>query len=191
MTASSSTSQKSAIFDLMPGRQIAIGAAQQDVGLDADRAQLLHGVLGGLGLQLGGRLHERHERQVDVEHVVAPDVLPELADRLQERQALDVADGAADLDDDDVGVARHPADGRLDLVGDVRDDLHGAPQVVAAPLLLDDREVDLAGGDVVVAGHPRRGEALVVAEIEIGLAAVVGDEDLAVLVGAHRARRRR
>ena len=34
----------------------------------------------------------------------------------------------------------------------------------------------------------RAGEALVVAEIEIGFRAVVGDEDLAVLVRAHRAR---
>ena len=32
------------------------------------------------------------------------------------------------------------------------------------------------------------GEALVVAEVEIGLGAVVGDEDLAVLVGRHRPR---
>ena len=32
------------------------------------------------------------------------------------------------------------------------------------------------------------GEALVVAEIEVGLAAVVGDVDLAVLIRAHRAR---
>ena len=32
------------------------------------------------------------------------------------------------------------------------------------------------------------GEALVMAEVEVGLGAVVGDEDLAVLVGRHRAR---
>ena len=32
------------------------------------------------------------------------DVLAELADRLEERQALDVADRAADLDDHDVDV---------------------------------------------------------------------------------------
>jgi len=31
------------------------------------------------------------------------------------------------------------------------------------------------------------GEALVVAEVEVGLGAVVGDEDLAVLVGRHGA----
>ena len=55
------------------------------------------------------------------------------------------------------------------------------PEIVAAALLLDHRHVDLAGGDVVVPGHARRGEALVVAEVEVGLAAVVGDVDLAVL----------
>ena len=32
------------------------------------------------------------------------------------------------------------------------------------------------------------GEALVMAEVEIGLRAVVGHEDLAVLIGAHRPR---
>ncbi len=90
-------------------RQIAIGAAEQDVGLDSDRPQLLDRVLGGLRLQLGRRLHVRHEGQMHVDDVLAPDVLPELADGLQEREPLDVADGAADLDDDDVGVARRPS----------------------------------------------------------------------------------
>ena len=37
-------------------------------------------------------------------------------------------------------------------------------------------------------GWRSAGEALVMAEIEIGLGAVVGDEDLAVLGRAHRAR---
>ena len=37
--------------------------------------------------------------------VLAADVLAELADGLEERQALDVADRAADLDEHDVDVA--------------------------------------------------------------------------------------
>jgi hypothetical protein len=37
----------------------------------------------------------------------------------------------------------------LDLVGDVRDDLHGLAQVVAAAFLLEHALVDLAGGEVV------------------------------------------
>ena len=41
------------------------------------------------------------------------------------------------------------ADVRLDLVGDVRNHLHRLAEVLAAPLLLDDRVVDAAGGEVV------------------------------------------
>ena len=128
-----------------------IGAAEQDVGLDADRPQIADAVLRRLGLQLAGGADERHERQVDVEAVVAADVLPELPDRLEERQALDVADRAADLDEHDVDVAGAATDRVLDLVGDVRNHLHGAAEVVAAPLLLDHALVDLAGRPVRVA----------------------------------------
>ena len=109
MTASSSTSQKSAIFDLIDRRQEAVRPAEDDVRLDADRPQLLHRVLGRLGLELARGLDERHQREVDVDHVLAPDVLLQLADRLEERQALDVADRAADLDDLDVHVLAAPA----------------------------------------------------------------------------------
>ena len=76
----------------------------------------------------------------------------------------------------------------LDLVGDVRDHLDGAAEVVAAALAADDRVVDAAGGDVGGAAGVGVGEALVVAEVEVGLGAVLGDEHLAVLVGRHRAR---
>jgi len=173
---------------LDPGGQIPIGAAEEDVGLDPDGPQLLHRVLGRLGLELRGRLDEGHQREVHVEHVVLADVLLHLADGLQEGQALDVADGTAHLDDDHVEAGRHLADHGLDLVGDVRDHLHRASQIIATALLGDDRVIDLAGGDVVVARHAAGGEPLVVAEVEVGLTAIVGDEHLAVLVGTHRPR---
>ena len=79
-------------------------------------------------------------------------------------------------------------DALLDLVGDVRDDLDRAAEVVAAALLGDDRLVDAPGGDVRQLGQVLVDEALVVTQVEVGLGAVVGDEDLAVLVGRHRAR---
>ena len=47
--------------------------------------------------------------------------------------------------------------------------------------------VDAAGGHVGVALDELVDEALVVAQVEVGLGAVVGDEHLAVLEGAHRA----
>ena len=83
-----------------------------------------------------------------------------------------------------VAVARDARDPLLDLVGDVRDDLDGAAEVVAAALLGDDRLVDPAGGDVGELGQVLVDEPLVVAEVEVRLGAVVGDEDLAVLVRA-------
>jgi hypothetical protein len=76
----------------------------------------------------------------------------------------------------------------LDLVGDVRDDLHGLAEVVAAAFLLEHRLIDLAGGEVVHLAHAGGDEALVVAQVEVGLGAVVGDEHLAVLERRHRAR---
>ena len=163
------------------------GPAQQDVRLDADLAELLHGVLGGLGLELARGGDVGHQGEVDVQDVGASHVEAELPDRLEEGQRLDVAHGAADLHDGDVAVVGRIDDARFDLVGDVRDHLHGLAQVLAAALLLDDRIVDLARGEVVLRGQGRRGEPLVVAQVQVGLGAVVGDEDLAVLERAHGA----
>ena len=83
-------------------------------------------------------------------------------------------------------VARR-LDAPLDLVGDVRDDLHGLAEVVAAALGGEHRLVDRAGRGVRVAAQGLVDEPLVVAEVEVGLAAVVGDEHLAVLERVHRA----
>ena len=94
------------------GVEEAIGAAEQDVGLNADRPQIAHAVLRRLGLQLARGADEGHERQVDVDRVLAADVEAELADRLEERHALDVADRAADFDEHDVDVARRPCGSR-------------------------------------------------------------------------------
>ena len=136
--------QRDLLADLVADR--VVRAEDDDVGLDADPAELLDGVLGRLRLELARGGEGRQQRHVDVQDVRPPDVLAHLADRLEERQALDVADGPADLDDHDVrvAVAGDAADPLLDLVGDVRDDLDGAAEVVAAALLGDDRLVDPA-----------------------------------------------
>ena len=120
--------------------------------------------------------------------VLAADLVTELTNRLEEREGLDVADGAADLDDDDIVLGRHAAHRGLDLIRDVRNHLHRRAEVLAAALFRDDVLVDAAGGDVVRLRERPVDEALVVAEIEIGLGAVVGDEHFAVLERRHRAR---
>ena len=187
-------SDDGALFDVAEGGdfllhfagQGAVGAAEEDVGLDADGEQFFDGVLRGLGFELlrGGDAGD--EREVDEDGVFAAEFLAHLADGFKEGERLDVADGAADFDDGDVcAVGRDLAHGVLDFVGDVGDDLDGFAEVVAAALFEDDLLVDAAGGEVVVAGERRVGEALVVAEVEVGFRAVVGDKDLAVLEGRH------
>ena len=166
-------------------RQEAVGAAEEDVGLDSDGEQLLDGVLGGLGLELSGGGDEGNEGDVDEERVFAAVLLAHLADGFEEGKRFDVADGAADFADDDIDIVRDLFHGGFDFVGDVRNDLHGFAEIVAAALLGDDLLVDAAGGEVVVAGEAGVGEALVVAEVEVGLGAVVGDEDFAMLEGRH------
>ena len=167
--------------------KMAVGAAEQDVGLDADGEHFLDGVLGGLGFQLLRGGDPGNERDVDEDGIFAAEFLAHLADGFEERERFDVADGAADFDDGDVAFGGDFAHGVLDFIGDVGDDLDGLAEVVAAALFGDDLLVNAAGGQVVVAGEFGVGEALVVAEIEVGFRAVVGDEDLAVLERRHGA----
>ena len=166
----------------------------EDLRLDAEAQQFLDAVLRRLGLQLAGGGDVGHQGQVHEEAVLRAQLVVELAQRLEEGQRLDVADGAADLRDDHVrggAVAAglrgqaHPA---ADLVGDVRDDLDGVPEVLAAALAGDHGGVHLAGGHVVQAVEVLVEEALVVADVQVRLGAVLGDEHLAVLERVHGAR---
>ena len=52
-----------------------------------------------------------HQRDVQEEAVVPADVVADLASGLEERQRLDVADGAADLGDHHVDVVGRPSPG--------------------------------------------------------------------------------
>ena len=170
------------------GLQAHLGAADQNVGLNADVAQHAHRLLRGLGLELLGGLQVGHVGQVDEERIAGRALQAELARGLQEGQTLDVAGGAANLGDGDVHLrAVQGAHRALNLVGNMRDDLDGAAEVAAGPLTRDDRAVDLAAGVVRGLGAGDPGNALVVTQVEVRLGAIVGDEDLAVLVGAHRA----
>ena len=171
-------------------RYLVVGAQDEEIRLDADGLQLLHRVLRGLGLQLVGRRDVGHEGAVDEGDVLRAALLAKLARGLEEGLRLDVAHRAAYLGDDDVGrrLLGDAAYALLDGVGDVRNDLHGAAEEIAAALLGDEALIDGALRDVALAREALVDEALVVAEIQVAFKAVVGDEDLAVLEGTHRAR---
>ncbi len=140
------------------------------------------------GFELARGLEVGDQGQMDVQAVLAANVEGELANRFEKRKPFDIADRAADFGDDHVDVVGgQPLDRRLDLVGHMRDHLHGPAFVVRSfPLLLDHREVDLACGVVAFPGEWGVGEAFVMAKVQIGLGAVVQDVNLSMLVRAHR-----
>ena len=151
-------------------------------------SKFFHRVLRGLGLELPGGGDERHQGNVHEQRVFAAQFLAHLPDGLHEGQRLDVAHRATDFDDGNVHVLRHLLHRGFDFIGDVGNHLHGLAQVIAAPLLGDDLLVNAAGGPVVVAGQLGVGEALVVAQVEVGLGAIVGHKYLAVLERRHGSR---
>src|SRR3954452_15940694 len=119
---------------------------------------------------------------MNVDGMIARKIVFDLANRLKERQALDVADGAADFAQYEVELIVAIEDKILDGVGDVRDHLDGRAEIIAAPLLGQDVLIDSPRRDVVGLGGGTSGEALVMAEIEVSLGAVVRHENFAVLI---------
>ena len=89
---------------------------------------------------------------MDEADVFFADFERELAQRFEEKQSFHVADGATDFGDQhvDIGVVVGDfVDARFDLIGDVRDELHGFAEVVATAFFLDDGIEHLPGGEVV------------------------------------------
>ena len=99
-------------------------------------------MLGWLGLQLSACGDIGQQRQVHEDALAARAVLGELADRLEERQAFDIAHGAADFTQHEINLVIPDAQEILDLVGDMRNDLDGFAQVVATPFLFQNVGID-------------------------------------------------
>ena len=166
-----------------------VGARDDDVGLDAHAAQGADGVLGGLGFELVGGLEMEERGDMDGERAVSGFLVAHLSDRFEEGLAFDVADGASDLDDEDVDLFAlgEAADAFFDQVGDVGDGLDRPAKIVTASFAFDHLGGDLPHGDGRGGGQVLVEETFIVPEVEIGFGAVVGDVDLAVLVGGHGA----
>ena len=76
------------------------------VWLDTPVAKLGNAVLGRLRLHFLGRPDIRGERHVDEDGRIVSDIVAQLPNGLEERQDLDVSDGATDLRDDNIGPVR-------------------------------------------------------------------------------------
>ena len=167
----------------------AVCAQDDDVRVHAHALQLFHRVLCRLGFVLVRAGNVRHQHHMDVAAVVAALLQTHLTDGLEEGLAFNITGRAADLGNDHVSLGGRGqiVDIALDLVGDVGNDLHGLAQICTLTFLVQYVPVHLAGGQVGVFVQVLVDEALVVAQIQIGLSAIVGHEHLTVLQRAHGA----
>jgi len=119
-----------------------------------------------------------------VHRLFAPSFGAHLADRLEERQRLECRPPCRRSRPGSVGAARALADALWISSVYVRDHLHGAAQVVARRSFSS--HCGRSGRwDVAVAAGLAAQEALVMAEVQIGLGAVFGDEDSPCWNGTH------
>ena len=73
-------------------RQETVGPAQQDMGLDADFAKFVDGMLGGFGFQLSRGFNKRHQGEMNIQDVFAAHVERHLSDGFEKRQTFDITD---------------------------------------------------------------------------------------------------
>ena len=169
-------------------------AADENVGDDADVAEHSDGMLRRLCLELSRRLEVWNERKMHEAGVLRPLLEAELPRRLKKRQRLYVARDSSDFAENNVGqiplakaAARaRKANRRFYLVSYVRHYLHRSAEVAARTLAREDCGVDAARGEIARLCARNVRKALVVAEVEVGLRAVVRHEDFAVLIWRHR-----
>src|SRR5690554_196135 len=169
------------------GIHFVLGAAQQDVRLQADGAHFFHGMLGRLGFDLAGGGNVRHQGQVHEDGTLGAHFHLQLATGFQERQGFDIPYGAAHFNQRHIGSGSAFHHTTFDFVGDVRDDLHSAAQIITTTLFANNFFVHPAGGEVIALAHGGTNKAFVVAQVEVGFRAVFGDKNLTVLERAHGA----
>lgn len=106
-----------------------------------------------------------------LQEVVLASPPPQLSHSFDKRRTLNVPHCATELNDAHVGCLvrivdrypRDPLDPVLDGIGQVRDNLHRAAEVVASTLTLDNMLVDLSSRNVVLASQGDVEVSLVVA----------------------------
>lgn len=76
-------------------------------------------------------------------------LVAKLADGLHEGQAFNIADRAADFDQDEILVLKIGRGEFLDLVGDMGNNLYRSPQIVTAAFFANNTLINAPRGDVV------------------------------------------
>ena len=129
----------------------------------------------------------RNKSNVDINCVFSADFGNYLTDSFEERCGFDVADSTADLGDNDVSILflADTVNSFLDLICDMWDDLNSSAEIVSPALLVENSPVYLTCCNVGVHREIFIDETLIVAEVEVGLSTVIGNENFAMLIWGH------
>ena len=141
-----------------------------------------------LGFQLACGRDIGQQRQMDIESLPVVKIDPQLADRFVKCWAFKITDRAADLADHEILVSQVRQHEIFDGIRHMRDHLHGGAKIIAAPFGGNDALINAPAGDIVALPRVDTAKPLVMAKIQVGFRPIVGDEHLAMLRRAHRAR---
>ena len=126
--------------------QMQFRSQDKNVGLNTCRLQFFYTMLSRFSLQFSCRFQIRHIGKVHTDGI--PTQLPfHLSDSFQERCALNISYGTANLSNDEVISFFCPGqilNASLNLIGDMWNHLNGFAQIVAPTLLVYDRLINPA-----------------------------------------------
>ena len=122
---------------------------------------------------------------MNVDGIFFTHIRSELAYCFQKRQTFNIADRTADFHNDDINTIRRQFDACFNLIGDMRNHLDGSPQIITPPFFGNDRVVNLARGEIIVATQMRMGKSFIVPKVQISFGAIIGHKDFAMLKWVH------
>ena len=162
-----------------------IRAANQNIGLNTDRAQLFHRMLGGFGFGLTRGRNVRHQSKMHKHSALRAHFYFQLSDRFKKRLRLDITNGTADFYQRHIKTTGASHNATFDLISNMRDYLNGATEIVTPPFFANHILIDAPAGEVVALGHGSTNETLVVTQVKIRLGAIFRHKYFTVLEWAH------
>ena len=119
--------------------------------------------------------------------MVRAHLMAELADRFQERLALDISHGSSHFDNGDPLLVRRfsSVKSALDLIGDMGDHLYRSPAEIPVAFFLQNRPVDFSCSHIGVPVQAFINKPLVMSQVQICFRPVVGNKDFTMLNGIH------
>ena len=122
-------------------------------------------MLSWLGLYFTGSAQIRYQGQVNQQRATASYLHAQLSYSFQKGLRLNITNGSAGLNNQHINAFSDQFDSTLDFISDMWNDLYRATQVIASAFATNNLRVNTACCNVVVAGHARIGEALIMAQV--------------------------